>query len=770
MRSLLGFRPPHFSEEEAWLPAWLQPSTISPPPSSSSSSAQEIQQIATGGGNGHDGTLHLFLSGDPMSFPSSSTNHQVQYHLHLSSNEESLSRSQADKSEPLLVQQPEARVIPEEGALPSQQKGDFEIAHPKSPSFKERCRKVDISDAVELAVAASEALTIHKLLKDELLVASSVLEAAIRLKQVDFDFLSDVDDLTMADAYEDVGLTVDLTGYGSLSIVNDSFASENYISNAKHKGNECGGSHNDSDSISPKQNANLASDVDPVFNRSDEQCAPEVDLQREGFSMTPSHTNSKSNGKRQDKMTNLVSDRFQSRWFGGWTWKNEVSIPVVTDDNNKRSVPEPFANETSYLSESAPDMSSCMQRRDKDKTVSQSNAAPQHAYEKANDNGNLISDDVAVSPMDPLCSAVPCSFSLDNVVSQNSQHQEHLGPAVEPNLDNLQVNGDSSPTIHRQVASLKTYSMLHPRCEPYVDKEHTSSFEHNQTAVALTSRREKENAKVSRKVESIVPRRKRVRFSETEICYPQVKKFRKTPQTRLKDPLVASRRSKSRPCDKDNKTLLQDLTFLLTGFSVKKHKQIKILIQNNGGLVLDDIPSPSTSRRKRCSKLPLILCPKKLLTTKFLYGCAINAGILEITWLFDSVDKGLILPHQRYKILNDRSNENHLIFDNIAIMLHGKQDFCSKMGKVIKHGGGSVFKTFHWLVKSLDSKKVSAGVIVMENENSISRQLKQCALEQKVPVMPFNWIINSLYAGRLLPSPQLKLPGNLIHVESSEEI
>ncbi|KAJ0610453.1 putative BRCT domain-containing protein [Helianthus annuus] len=752
MRSLLGFRPPHFSEEEAWLPAWLQPSTISPP---SSSSAQEIQQIATGGGNGHDGTLHLFLSGDPMSFPSSSTNHQVQYHLHLSSNEESLSRSQADKSEPLLVQQPEARVIPEEGALPSQQKGDFEIAHPKSPSFKERCRKVDISDAVELAVAASEALTIHKLLKDELLVASSVLEAAIRLKQVDFDFLSDVDDLTMADAYEDVGLTVDLTGYGSLSIVNDSFASENYISNAKHKGNECGGSHNDSDSISPKQvynanilskgpilescecvtgkenfdyeslgteNANLASDVDPVFNRSDEQCAPEVDLQREGFSMTPSHTNSKSNGKRQDKMTNLVSDRFQSRWFGGWTWKNEVSIPVVTDDNNKRSVPEPFANETSYLSESAPDMSSCMQRRDKDKTVSQSSAAPQHAYEKANDNGNLISDDVAVSPMDPLCSVVPCSFSLDNVVSQNSQHQEHLGPAVEPNLDNLQVNGDSSPTIHRQVASLKTYSMLHPRCEPYVDKEHTSSFEHNQTAVALTSRRKKENAKVSRKVESIVPRRKRVRFSETEICYPQVKKFRKTPQTRLKDPLVASRRSKSRPCDKDNKTLLQDLTFLLTGFSVKKHKQIKILIQNNGGLVLDDIPSPSTSRRKRCSKLPLILCPKKLLTTKFLYGCAINA------------------------------------------------DFCSKMGKVIKHGGGSVFKTFHWLVKSLDSKKVSAGVIVMENENSISRQLKQCALEQKVPVMPFNWIINSLYAGRLLPSPQLKLPCNLIHVESSEEI
>ncbi|KAL8214644.1 hypothetical protein R6Q57_004093 [Mikania cordata] len=505
--------------------------------------------------------------------------------------------------------------------------------------------------------------------------------------------------------------------------------------------------------------------------------------------------------EREDRMTNLVLDTFKSRWFGGWTSKNETSVPAITD-NKYTSVPDVFANDTSSLSESAdivPDMSSCVQRHEKDAFFSKSSVAPQH-YEKAINSGDLISDDVAVSPtsspMDPLCSVVPCSFTSDGIISQNSKHQvnveKHLGPTVQPLLDNLEVNDERPPTVRCQVASLKTYSMLYPRCDPYLDKEHmhdrSSLFEPKQTAkVDPEFSQREEMTEASRKVDSIVPRRKCVRFSETKISYPHVKRFKKMPQTKLKDPLVASRiltRSKSRPHEvkkhheEDKKTLFQDLKFLLTGFSVKKHKQIMILIQKNGGMVFDDIPPP-TSRRKRCSKLsPLILCPKKLLTIKFLYGCAINALILKVAWLFDSVNEGMVLPHQKYKILNNHTRENYdtggynnrFIFDDTAIMLHGKPDFCSKMAKVIKHGGGSVFKTFHWLAKSVDSKKTSVGVIVVEDENGISRQLKQCALEQKVPMMPFDWIIKSLYAGRLLSSPLLKLPGHLIQVEMSEEI
>ncbi|KAI7757380.1 hypothetical protein M8C21_004520, partial [Ambrosia artemisiifolia] len=367
---VLGFHPPHFSEESSWLPAWLQLSTtnnvLEASPQPLEVEFGRLQQSTSPVENGnlqHDGTcnsLHLFLSPDdnsPMNIPSSSTNHEVQYHLHLSSIEEtqhslnpSLSRSQADKPElnqALLVQHPEARLIPEgdEACMaPSQQKGDLGITGPKSPSFKEvdaRCRKSDISDAIELAVAASEALTIHNVLKNEHLIASSVLEAAIHVKQarlenfrenlsnsigedneVDFDSLSDVDDLTMADAYEDVGLTVathgDLSAYGSISHVNDSFASENYISPKQHKqvnntnilskgsileSCECATrkEHVDYESLGT-ENANLACDVDPVFNCSVEQtdfCAKEVGLQREGFSIgdrTSSPTIAISNG------------------------------------------------------------------------------------------------------------------------------------------------------------------------------------------------------------------------------------------------------------------------------------------------------------------------------------------------------------------------------------------------------------------------------------------------------------------------------------------
>ncbi|XP_076939580.1 uncharacterized protein LOC143608419 isoform X1 [Bidens hawaiensis] len=145
----------------------------------------------------------------------------------------------------------------------------------------------------------------------------------------------------MADAYEDVGLTVanhgDPSAYCSVSHVNDTFGSENYTSNAKHKGNILESCERvtlnervDYESLGA-ENADLACDVDPVFNCLVEQadfCATEAGLQKEGFSVediTTSQTILRSN-ERQDKMTNLVPDRFQSRWFGGWTSKVSIVL------------------------------------------------------------------------------------------------------------------------------------------------------------------------------------------------------------------------------------------------------------------------------------------------------------------------------------------------------------------------------------------------------------------------------------------------------------
>lgn len=344
-----GFlHPPHFSEDAAWLPPWLHPSTNQQRP------IQEVGRFQQSIGTRENGILsdigkcksfQLFLSGEdnsPMTLPSCSSNHDVQYRLHLSSNGESqyslntiLSKSESERSafrQASLLQHPEAKAILEKETTevnhnvdeafiaPIQQRVNLEISSHKSPKSKEqkginskvivKSRKAVMNDAIELAVAASEALTIHEVVKDEpsmkLSFASAVLEAAIRVRQarledfeetysssieesneIDFDFLSDLDELSMADAYEDVGLTVlghgELSGSGSMSHVRDTYASESYVSSSKQKCTEPGGL--EVGSASPEQhrsttgrtnarpgsvglgreNADMAWDIDGMF-------------------------------------------------------------------------------------------------------------------------------------------------------------------------------------------------------------------------------------------------------------------------------------------------------------------------------------------------------------------------------------------------------------------------------------------------------------------------------------------------------------------------
>lgn len=103
---------------------------------------------------------------------------------------------------------------------------DF-VRQEKEKSEVTSLKNADISNAVELSIAASEALVIHELVKmgsvSETLPTEAVLEIALRVKQARVegledsfhssneesdwsDSLSDLNDFTMADAYEDVGL------------------------------------------------------------------------------------------------------------------------------------------------------------------------------------------------------------------------------------------------------------------------------------------------------------------------------------------------------------------------------------------------------------------------------------------------------------------------------------------------------------------------------------------------------------------------------------
>lgn len=140
-----------------------------------------------------------------------------------------------------------------------------------------RLKVADISDAVELLVAASEALLIHELVESESttksLSPSAIVDVALRVKQArmedfknslnlahdessDSDCLSDMDDSTMEDAYKEVGLSVSAVTQcdcDSISLVKDTYATKNCGSVGKciYKGHETLGF--DSADISTKQ-------------------------------------------------------------------------------------------------------------------------------------------------------------------------------------------------------------------------------------------------------------------------------------------------------------------------------------------------------------------------------------------------------------------------------------------------------------------------------------------------------------------------------------
>lgn len=311
-----------------------------------------------------------------------------------------------------------------------------------------------------------------------------------------------------------------------------------------------------------------------------------------------------------------------------------------------------------------------------------------------------------------------------------------------------------------------------------------------ETTVKLHKRKDFQNkqCEFNNSLDNQGPARKRVRFSDVEVEPQQMKDVQNLlPSPKDHSNTRAGKRSKysnTRVASrfqqvfaigiKDGKRLIfQGLKFLLTGLPSRKEKEIEGLIQEYGGMVLLEIPSPN-SRGKRSSNSnfqqdPIVLCQKKLKTIKFLYGCAVNAFILKVKWLTDSIAAGSILLPEKYMILSGQAdaeisgmgkvvshNGYKLIFDGVGIMLYGKNSFCSKFAIIFKHGGGQVFKTLQWLVQSLDNKKVFVGAIVAEDERRSSRHLRQIVSERNIPMMPSSWIIGSLHSGKLLPITQNK--------------
>ncbi|KAH1046030.1 hypothetical protein J1N35_036814 [Gossypium stocksii] len=318
-------------------------------------------------------------------------------------------------------------------------------------------------DAVKLSFAVSEALVIHELVKSDsgtkALPTVAVLEAAFQVKQTrlessedtfdcptetsdKMDFLSDLDDLTMADAFEDVGLYFSCFSNqhaycSNVSLVKDTpvsedcFRSGNRTENAEHFSLQ--NKPSDYPTSSPKNS-------DPILHEVVEEISHvSATAERVGFSKVDASLQSQAdlhcsdlcdlkNAAGESNASAFVIDGYKSRWLGGWTGKKEADPEQLKPKT--KNISKCFVAETSFFSESAdvaPDENSLVKKCANER----SNIASDHSVHFEGlpdkvDEGIMVSQDVissCTSLVDPLCSIVPCSISLENAVTELGQNR-----------------------------------------------------------------------------------------------------------------------------------------------------------------------------------------------------------------------------------------------------------------------------------------------------------------------------------------------------------
>ncbi|XP_042064080.1 uncharacterized protein LOC121807812 isoform X1 [Salvia splendens] len=978
MGRLAGFRPPQFSEEDTWLPVWLQQcneewldaETMEEDYITFEKRVEEFRDFNSGDSLRDKGGCdigQLFMSGtDSSPFSCAHSANDVE-HFHLCLSSDSDSENAALSNDACETETNYPVVAQPIGTL-EVQKDDNLSTYPDSGAVNctlmeesERDdKKIELlklndnvhlsepaSDAVELCIAASEALVINELINSDSLVksssASAILEASLKLKQArlevwestfpdsftmtsDTDNLSDLDDITMEIVYEDAGIHFSELPGNELSVsrVKDTLESE-HNDEVEHKNTstsdcENSGNYNFDNDVQLKKalaavysggdpqeivNCNPSCDVGTDAGHCNDfsmavnfqaNCLPSVAAEvrkNEANTLTPesnphkSYVSSSPIMKENDNCKpNIVQQRFQSRWLGGWSSNNEVKCAT-----KKCSIPKSFVAQTSFLSESAytaPDVNSFVQNHDKQALVASQLSIRSENFSGANDVLLLSQDEGSSSPslVDPLCSVVPSSIpenvcSLPNLnygdpvvpITIESKKDNVLGtpyfynmPAEEENIARQTADSDvSEDKVSRRSAALRDYSVSlpshtmlsrkdsHQKCSflmevkagadlQILNKENTAQslspvFSHRTESHFQDSIYCRQNFVEETQPESLVkhlpydklqskllqcenqstqkqPTRKRVHFSERETDIPDNKKVPKL-QTASK-PCYSTRAAKrlTRPSahlesraqqmdrylrvnlDKKKKRLIfQHMEFLLTGFSQQKEKEIDGLIRKYGGIVLSQIPSANAegkrSSRSKSRALPVVLCLKKIQSFKFLYGCAVNAYVLKVNWLIDSIAAGFVVQPNRYMILpmnisrNDqvytavKYNTHSLVFNNLGVMLHGKTKYFTNITTILKHGGGQIFKTLQGLIQTLETGRISMAVLVAEEETCASRHLRQCAMDQNIHVTSVYWIIKCLFAGQLIPleekgnsrhSPSIQLQRHLEPMELSQEI
>ncbi|KAK3422812.1 hypothetical protein EUGRSUZ_G03206 [Eucalyptus grandis] len=829
----LGFRYPQFSEDLVWLPDWLQQNQSEFPAEQPYENAALFREnvgeerwsgLSSEDEGGYAG-CRLFLSGEdgspflsggedgsPGSY-AQSPGKVLHFHLRFSYNSGSQSqcmKSQESNASLAGIQSSKSTQIQRvENASQPVEKVRGSV---HGENLRRHLKDADLDAAVELSIAASEAMAIHELVENDSalksLPAAAVVEVALWVKEARLKGSEevsnsvikrteediDLDDIAMLDAFKDVGLSfIDCNERGmsdfDISQVKETPSSQIHCENGSQREEtridfnkmnaqevsvldkqpesdslleysqyECRKStFGDKDQGSPT--FDVASHVDTMLHQSALKESFVLTVEKVGSGMVEnalcerqeeSFVNiSQCTGNTGEyRQVYLTEERFQSRWLGGWSAKDlEPPVELKEKSMRTRSIAKFFVHETSFLSESAdiaPDENSVVQIGISTQEASQLKMACEGSCDKDNEGISFSQEIVkssSLSSADPLCSFVPCSISAEN----DGLHHEPSQNCID--IDGEKFNDpDSELGLATKDAAALQVHLPGKRKLPLISDDR--NWRHNMDSQQLAGDFfRKSNVKrvtlplnaanIRQCKKTRIPGRKRVSFS-SEIDF------------QLEQPLI-----------------FHNMGFLLTGFSTSKEKEIEKLIQKHGGEVLLDIP-PVNLRRKGSSKVlskqrTFVISPRKLKTAKFLYGCAIRAFVLKVTWITESISAGSLMLPDKYMIISNQADamfihigkslppsNSRSIFGQVGIMLHGKKSFCNKFSEVIKHGGGAAYRTLQRLVHSLHNGKVSMGIIVTEYESRPSRHLRQCALERKIPIMTMSWIIESLYAGKLL--------------------
>ncbi|OAY83515.1 hypothetical protein ACMD2_00209, partial [Ananas comosus] len=698
-------------------------------------------------------------------------------------------------------------------------------------------RNVNIDDVIELSIAASEAMVISEIMSNssvsDPLPASAVLEAALHVKEArkqlfsealcassdreldESDFLLDLDESTMVDAFDDVGLCITRVIHSPENSIHGT--SDFKQEKPSRSSSSCDqGTHVSESCCLETHNENLKNqDVENNAKNS----PTNHDLASKPLKCLPPLPTSSA-----DEHIALIQNSIQNVDTSG-TKEDVEETPgivkvggVALEENRvkRKHIKKLFNQETSFISESIDTTRKCSlsESVDAENEIIESSGTPfitrsACPYNTIRKNNDIVSQDHMKSPFlsltDPLCSVVPCSLSCNDAhieedgkepVIINTLRDQTSDGFVEDNVPSKTfaqredfdfpkiVAENSGLSVQRKCSSLKNYSMIMPALDklkdiviPFPINGNANHFKYDDkvTIGEPSSFKETNDDNIDvlfRHHESLPPlmlnnKKRRVKACKTKfngdgadqnlIRLTELNSDYGGKATTLSNVPLESSLS-LHPTDKQclQKKRVQ---FVEAKHGTKRTKTSKGLKSTNRVCYLrENLESVGW-------KPSIILSPKKVPTAKFLYGCATNSWMLNFHWLVDSLKAGCLLPPGRYLNLPIQPSEKRslrvgepfcfkfraLIFDGIGILLSGKVSFCSKFSNIIKHGGGQVFISLEQLLQNLKVGSCTLGVILVESEASVSRHLRHCGLENNIQTLPASWIIQSLFCGKLIP-------------------